>query len=89
MTLFDNVRKVLAVTRETEAMGEYGIITCPVCDQRYVRSGVEAIDRATLKELARNHLKTHRLDESKRGIYGVLMVEQMERLQAIENEIIT
>ncbi len=89
MTPFDNVRKVLAVAGETEAMGEYGIITCPVCNQRYVRSGVEAIDRTTLKELARNHLKTHRLDESKRGIYGVLMVEQMERVQSIGDEIAT
>ncbi|WP_336360182.1 hypothetical protein [Haladaptatus sp. ZSTT2] len=89
MTLFDNVRKFLAVTGRTVDMGKYGIITCPVCGQRYVRSGVEATDRTTLKELARTHLKTHRLDESKRGIYGVLMVEQMERVGAIEDEIAT
>ncbi|MFC6733756.1 hypothetical protein [Haladaptatus sp. DYSN1] len=63
-------------------MREYGVLTCPVCDQRYVSSVAEARDPEALKSIARDHLRTHRIDESKLGIYGVLMVRQMGRVAA-------
>lgn len=60
-------------------MAELGVLTCPVCE-RYCVCGEDDIgDRSELKDGARDHLANHDLAEGKRGIYGVMMVERMER----------
>jgi hypothetical protein len=62
-------------------MAEIAVLTCPVCDRS------AGFDRGAdgLQEAAWGHLTTHRLDESKRAIYAVMMVERSER-RSVEAE---
>ena len=66
-------------------MTEIPVLTCPVCGRSagFARSSTEAPE--ALKDAAWDHLADHRLDESKRAIYAVMMVEQHERV-ALEAE---
>ena len=56
-------------------MAEIAVLTCPVCD----RSAGFDQGADGLKDAAWDHLAAHRLDESKRAIYAVMMVERAER----------
>lgn len=61
-------------------MAEIPVLTCPVCDRSAgVRERIPA-DPETLKEAAWDHLTAHRIDESKRAIYAVMMVERRGQL---------
>lgn len=60
-------------------MAELGVLTCPVCERHCVCGEDDIGERSELKNDARDHLANHDLPEGKRGIYGVMMVERMER----------
>lgn len=62
---------------------EIGVLDCPVCDQ--VRLCRLRQRPEELKEIATTHLRTHVLTESKRGIYRIMMVEQIERIGEAES----
>jgi|GEM_PF-3253935 len=55
------------------------VLTCPVCDRSLVQRDVST---EFLRADAREHLRTHRLSESKHAIYGVMMTRRRDRLTA-------
>lgn len=61
-------------------MAEIPVLTCPVCDRSAGFRARPNADPETLKEAAWDHLTAHRLDESKRAIYSVMMVERREQV---------
>lgn len=67
-------------------MEEIRILTCPVCGQSVLYHGDDPKGREALKSEAWDHLKTHRLPESEHGIYGVMMVDRMDR-RTVEVEV--
>lgn len=60
-------------------MAEFGVLTCPVCERHCLCGEDNLGERTALKSDARDHLRNHDVPEGKRGIYGVMMVERMER----------
>lgn len=57
-------------------MAEIAVLTCPVCDRS---AGFPVGSDGGLQDASWDHLAAHRLDESKRAIYAVMMVERAER----------
>ncbi|WP_336001026.1 hypothetical protein [Halorientalis halophila] len=62
-------------------MVEVGLLQCPVCDDRRLCPVDGFDDAAELKEVASEHLRSHRLLESKLGIYRVKMVRELNRIE--------
>lgn len=62
-------------------MAEIPVLTCPVCDRSAGFDEDALGDPDRLQDAAWDHLAVHRLDESKRAIYAVMMVERQERLR--------
>lgn len=60
-------------------MADIPVLTCPVCDKSAWFSPDALTEPDALKDAAWDHLAAHRLDESKRAIYAVMMVEQLDR----------
>ena len=61
-------------------MEEIPVLTCPVCGRSAGFDAGALADPEALKDAAWDHLTAHRgLDEPKRAIYAVMMVEQRER----------
>lgn len=63
-------------------MVDLGVVRCPVCEKvrLYRTSRIE--NNETVKELASSHLSAHRLDESKHGIYRVMMADHADQFEA-------
>jgi hypothetical protein len=59
-------------------MAGIGVLRCPVCDKRSLYRLEEVENRETAKELSTRHLESHRLNESKRGLYRVQMADDLE-----------
>ncbi|MFD1586506.1 hypothetical protein ACFR9U_05900 [Halorientalis brevis] len=66
-------------------MVELGVLTCPVCEQARVCRMDQFETRDAVKDCASVHLREHRLDESKRAIYRVLMAERLNRFDATDS----
>ena len=62
-------------------MAEIAVLTCPVCERA---AGFER-PADGLQDAAWDHLTAHRIDESKRAIYAVMMVERAEE-RSVETE---
>jgi len=62
-------------------MVELGAVHCPVCEKVRLYRTSRIDDQAAVKDLASSHLTTHRLDESKRGIYRVMMADHADQIQ--------
>ncbi len=60
-------------------MTEIPVLTCPVCGRSAGFHAPALEEEDALKDAAWDHLAGHRLDESKRAIYAVMMVERHER----------
>jgi hypothetical protein len=58
-----------------------GVLQCPVCEKVCFYQQKAATTRDRLKELASDHLSSHRLDESKQGIYRVMMADKTGEIQ--------
>lgn len=61
-----------------------GILRCPVCEKVCFYRQAEITARDRLKEMASGHLSSHRLDESKHGIYRVMMADRSGHIEADE-----
>lgn len=62
-------------------MVKLGILQCPVCEKVYFYQQEQINGRNRLKNMASNHLSSHRLDESKHGIYRVIMADKSGQLE--------
>lgn len=62
-------------------MTALGVLQCPVCEKVYVYRQKVVNTRDGLKELASDHLSSHRLDESKQGIYRVMMADKTGQIK--------
>ncbi|MDZ7701118.1 MAG: hypothetical protein U5J98_03095 [Halobacteriales archaeon] len=68
-------------------MEEIPVLTCPVCGRSAGFDPGALADPDALKDAAWAHLSAHRdLDEPKRAIYAVMMVERRERRGLPEDE---
>lgn len=62
-------------------MIEVGILRCPVCDKSCLYPVHRIGTREETKQRAASHLEAHRLDESKHGIYRVMMADHLEKAE--------
>lgn len=62
-------------------MVELGLLRCPVCEKVCFYQQAQINARDPLKEMASSHLSSHRLDESKHGIYRVMMADKSGRIE--------
>lgn len=62
-------------------MATVGILQCPVCEKLCLCPMDRSESRAAVKNHAAAHLKTHSIDESKYGIYRVMMTERLEQIE--------
>jgi len=60
-------------------MVEFGVLRCPLCDAIRLCPDDQFDKRTELKDGASEHRQSHRLDESKHGIFRVMMVRELER----------
>jgi len=58
-----------------------GVLRCPVCERVCFYQKPTGTTRGHLKEMASSHLSSHRLDESKRGIYRVMMADNSTQVE--------
>lgn len=61
-------------------MTRFGVLQCPVCDNLRLCPEYRYDSPEELKTVASDHLKSHRLIESKHGIFRVMMVRQLDRV---------
>lgn len=65
-------------------MVNVGVFQCPRCEKVCVYRMTRVEDGETRKALASIHLQTHRLEESKHGIFRVMMAERFEQVELSE-----
>jgi len=58
-------------------MVDVGVLRCPVCEMVHLSRPARVEDTERLKEVASEHLHTHLLDESKHGIYRLMMADRV------------
>ena len=58
-------------------MVEIGILQCPVCERVHISHINDGGNTEQFKKIASDHLHTHLLDESKHGIYKVMMADRV------------
>lgn len=58
------------------------MLQCPVCEKVCFYRQAQIGTRDRLKEIASSHLSSHRLDESKHGIYRVMMADRSGHVEA-------
>lgn len=60
------------------------MLRCPVCEKVCFYQQAQISARGRLKDMASSHLSSHRLDESKHGIYRVMMADRSSQIQVSE-----
>jgi len=58
-------------------MVEIGILQCPVCQKVHLSRINRVENTEQFKKIASDHLYTHLLDESKHGIYKLMMADRV------------
>lgn len=62
-------------------MARFGVLQCPVCDNMRLCPGHQYDDPEELKSAAAEHLKSHRLTESKYGIFRIMMIRRLDQVE--------
>lgn len=62
-------------------MVDLGVVRCPVCEKVCLYRTTDIEGREPVKDLASSHLSTHRLNESKHGIYRVMIADHADLIE--------